>query len=25
VLMAFLMIFMVFYLRGSETRREALG
>ena len=25
VLMAFLMIFMVFYLRGSEERREALG
>jgi spermidine/putrescine transport system permease protein len=25
VLMAFLMIFMVFYLRGSEARREALG
>jgi spermidine/putrescine transport system permease protein len=25
VLMAFLMIFMVFYLRGSETRREALA
>jgi spermidine/putrescine transport system permease protein len=25
VLMAFLMIFMVLYLRGSEARREALG
>ena len=25
VLMAFLMIFMVFYLRGSQARREALG
>jgi spermidine/putrescine transport system permease protein len=25
VLMAFLMVFMVFYLRGSQARREALG
>jgi spermidine/putrescine transport system permease protein len=25
VLMAFLMLFMVFYLRGSSERREALG